>query len=60
MIYVKLCERKIKRIKKKLARISKRKIKLENKLDNTKIKKNTYKTLLDVNNLGKEKRNENR
>ena len=56
MIYVKLCERKIKRIKKKLARISKRKIKLENKLDNTKIKKNTYKTLLDVNNLGKEKK----
>lgn len=56
MIYVKLCERKIKRIKKKLARISKRKIKLENKLDNTKIKKNTHKALLDVNNLGKEKK----
>lgn len=60
MFYLKLYERKIKRIKKKLARISKRKIKLENKLDNTKIKKNTYKALLDVNNLGKEKRNENR
>lgn len=56
MFYVKLCERKIKRIKKKLARTSKRKIKLENKLDNTKIKKNTYKALLDVNNLGKEKK----
>lgn len=56
MIYVKLCEIKIKRIKRKLARISKRKIKLENKLDNTKIKKNAYKTLLDVNNLGKEKK----
>ena len=56
MIYVKLCEIKIKRIKKKLAKISKRKIKLENKLDNTKIKKNTHKALLDVNNLGKEKK----